>query len=312
MSISSRDPAAPLRLQENISLGVIYICISATMFAIAGTAAKLALKDISPVLLVFWRNLLSCGLFIAWLYFSSGLNRAELYTSRIHLHIARSVLSLMVLYLYFYAVAHIELAKAVLFLSTSPVFLPILAFTFLKKKSDKAVWFGVLFAFFGVFLIINPQIDYRASFQMSWGVVAGIFSGVFGAAATVAIWKMSSTESPTRQLFYFTIISFVLSIPLAVFGWRLPSVESYIPLIVLAIATTLGQYYLSKGCSVAPTDKINTWNYLSIAVSALAAYIGWHEELKIHTIIGIVVVVIGAHITTIKYSGGSRVKMPGT
>lgn len=213
---------------------------------------------------------------MSWLWFTGQINRSTIGTSKIQLHLTRSILSVTVLYLYFYSVSKIELATAVLFLSTSPIFLPILAYVLSKHRSDATVWIGVLIAFSGVILIVDPQSFSLVSIQFSWGVAAGILSGLFGGAATIAIWRMSETESPTRQIFYFTIISFILSVPLAMLNWRWPDNSTYIPLLALVFATTLAQFYLSKGCSIAPADKINTWNYLSI-------------------------VVIGAHITTVKY-----------
>lgn len=168
---------------ENVVLGSIYICISATMFAIAGTAVKTALQDISPILLVFWRNLLSLCLFKAWLFAFKKAERSKLGTSKLHLHILRSVASTAVLYFYFYAVSEIELATAILFLSTSPIFLPILALIFLGHKSDSAVWFGVLLAFFGVSLIVDPGFRYQISLEHGWGMLAGILSGLYGGLA---------------------------------------------------------------------------------------------------------------------------------
>ena len=56
--------------------------------------------------------------------------------------------------------------------------------------------------------------------------------------------------------------------------------------------------YASKGCQVAPVDKINTWNYLSIVVASFAAYLGWNEGLSLPTIAGMVLVVAGAQIAS--------------
>jgi len=129
--------------------------------------------------------------------------------------------------------------------------------------------------------------------------VQRLLAGCLGGAATVAIWKMSASEPPDRQILYFTAVSFVISIPAAIYGWQWPRAETFAPIIALGIATTLAQYYLSKGCATAPADKINTWNYLSIVISALAAYIGWNESLSNWTVLGMVLVVVGAHLASL-------------
>ncbi len=223
---------------------------------------------------------------------------SDLKSEKVSLHVLRSVLSLCVLYAYFHAVSKIELATAVLLLSTSPVFLPIIALVFLRYMSAPTVWIGVSIAFIGVALIIDPSMQYTLDFSNYVGMASGLLSGFLGGAATVVIWKMSATESPDRQMVYFTVVSFVLSVPLAVLNWQMPQPATFLPIIFLGIATTLAQYFLSKGCEVAPADKINTWNYLSIVIAGLAAYIGWNEALDILTIAGMVLVVLGAHIAS--------------
>ena len=151
-------------------------------------------------------------------------------------------------------------------------------------------------AFVGVAFIVRP-----AALSVSPGIFFGILSGLFGGAATLVIWSMSETESAIKQLFYFSIFCVILSIPLAWLEWQWPQPDSYGPIIALGAATTLAQYFLSKACTVAPADKINTWNYLSIVVSALAGYLVWGERLAVLTVAGMVLVVIGAQVTALKY-----------
>lgn len=266
------------------------------MFAAAGAAVKLALQDISPMQLVFWRNLISMLIFGVFLLISRPHVFSDLRTKNVKLHVFRSFLSLMVLYAYFFTVSRIELATAVLLLSTSPIFVPILAFFFMRHRSAATVWVGVIVAFVGVALVVDPTLRFSFDLSNYVGMLSGILAGFLGGAATIVIWRMSATESPDRQMIYFTTVSFLMSIPLGISSWQMPKPETFIPIVCLGIATTLAQYYLSKGCQVAPADKINTWNYLSIVIAAFAAYIGWNERLEMPTIIGMILVVLGAQI----------------
>ena len=295
------DTATPIDevpQQDKIFLGSVYICISAIMFAAAGAAVKLALQDISPIQLVFWRNLLSMIIFGGFLVIFRRSAFSDLRSTKTSLHLLRSVLSLLVLYSYFYAVSKIELATAVLLLSTSPIFVPIFALLFLGHVSARTVWLGVLIAFLGVTIVIDPTLQYSFDFSNYLGMGIGLFSGLLGGAATVIIWKMSRTETPDRQMVYFTVVSFLLSLPLCFYNWQTPKLATFFPIVALGIATTLAQYYLSRGCQVAPADKINTWNYLSIVIAGLAAYVGWNESLSLPTIAGMVLVVVGARVAS--------------
>lgn len=280
---------------ENVFLGSVFICLSAAMFAAAGAAVKVALQDLAPVQLVFWRNLLSLVLFGGFLLVARPQTFKLLGTEKFSLHLIRSILSLLVLYAYFFAVSRVPLSTAVLLMSTSPVFVPVLAYLVLRRTSAWTVWVGVLVAFFGVALVIDPTLSYDFRSVDAFGVLSGIGAGFIGGAATIVIWKMSATEPPDRQIFYFTSISFVLSIPVYLLNWKMPEAETFFPIVCLGIATTFAQYFLSRGCQLAPADKINAWNYLSIVFAALAAYIGWSETLSMGMIVGMIFVIVGAH-----------------
>jgi hypothetical protein len=53
------------------------------------------------------------------------------------------------------------------------------------------------------------------------GMGGGLLAGILGGGATVVIWKMSKTESPDRQMVYFTAISFIFgSVAFTEFGMR--------------------------------------------------------------------------------------------
>ena len=156
---SLSDPHNQSR-QDQIWLGSIYICFSAAMFAAAGAAVKIALEDLNPVQLVFWRNLASMIIFFGFILLTRPNAVLDIKTEKLGLHILRSLLSLCVLYFYFYAVSQIELATAVLLLSTSPVFVPILAIVFMRHISARTVWAGVTIAFLGVTLVIDPTLQY--------------------------------------------------------------------------------------------------------------------------------------------------------
>ena len=295
-----------LRTDGNVIAGSFFMCLSAAMFATSGAAVKSLVDQIDPVSLVFWRNLLSFLLFVSWLVVAGRLNREIVRTKRLRVHFVRALLTTVALYAYFYAVSQLELAAAVMFLSSGPIFVPILALLLFRFGSSATVWVGVLIAFLGVGFVVNPRLG---AFDLSGGVLAGILTGVLSGGVTIAIWSMSDTESPVKQIFYFTFFSMVLSIPTGFWYWHLPGPESYLMLAVLAIATSLAQYFQSVGCSYAPADRINTWSYTSIVFSAVGAYIGWSETLQPHTVIGIVLTLLGAQLASMKRVRPARIRV---
>ncbi len=281
-----------LKSEGNIVQGVGLMLLSALMFALAGVAVKFAVAELSTFSLVFWRNLLSFFLFMLWMY-CTGF--PDIKTKHMNLHLLRAVFTYATLAAYFYALSRIDFASAVLLQSSGPVFVPVLAFIFFRRLSDRYVWAGVVVAFAGVALLTGAD---RIGF--SSGEISGILAGFFGGCSALTIWAMSGDEPPLRQMFYFSLLTLLIAIVLLPWTWQMPSPVTFIPLIALAICTTLAQYFFSAALAVSPADKVNTWSYASVVIAAVIGYVIWGEYLDAAAILGIVLVVIGAHITTRK------------
>ncbi len=279
-----------LKYEGDINRGVALMLLSALLFALAGTAVKFAAQELSTFALVFWRNLLSFWLFLMLIYFKGF---SDLRTSRIDLHLLRAFFSYVALVTCFYAISNISLGSAVVLQSTGPVFVPLLALIFFQRMSDMYVWLGVILGCAGVVLIVQA-----GPIGFSLGEIGGALSGFFGGCAALTIWAMSDTEPPLRQMFYFTLLTLIISIVLIPWTWELPSLFAFIPLMISAICTTSAQYFLAVSFATAPADKVNTWSYASVVIAATIGYLVWGESLEASAILGIVLVVLGAHITS--------------
>ena len=109
----------------------VYAAIGASlMMAAMGTAIKVVADDAGNDMVVFLRN--AFGL----LFLLPGSIRRGpgiLRTAHPGGHIARSVAGLAAMYCFFYAIAHLHLAEAVLLNFSSPIFTAIFAAIWLKE-----------------------------------------------------------------------------------------------------------------------------------------------------------------------------------
>lgn len=276
---------------NDVAQGTIYMIVAALILSLGATSARFAASDWNVFALVFWSNLWMFILMSGWIFFKRPVGGIR--TKRLSLHFLRSVFTYGALVTYFYALAHIPFANAVILQSMGPIFVPILALMVFRRLSDRYVWLGVLISFVGVTMIIQP-----GRVEMSIGELAGILAALGGAAAALVIWSLSTTEPPVRQMFYFSLFAFLLSaIPLP-WIWHWPSVTQLIPVICVAAFTLTGQYFYSKAFSTAPADKVNTWSYMTIVFAAIIGFVAWNEPILALTVVGAVMVVGGAHLAT--------------
>jgi len=282
--------AAP-KTGNDIALGTLYMILAALLLALGATSARFAASDLNVFTLVFWSNLAMFLLMCVWVLFDRPAGGIG--TNRLPQHFLRSVFTYGALVTYFYALAHIPFANAVILQSMGPLFVPVLALIFYRRLSDRYVWLGVLISFAGVAMIVQP-----GPVGISIGDASAVLAALGGAAAALVIWSLSTTEPPARQMFYFSFFALVLSaIPLP-WTWHWPSTTQLMQIAFVAAFTIIGQYFYAKAFSTAPADKVNTWSYMTIVFAAVIGFVAWNEPILAITVGGAALVVGGAHLAT--------------
>ena len=79
----------------------------------------------------FFRNAVGLFIFIPML-FKQGLDFIK--TDKLWMHTWRSIVGLAAMYGFFYAIANLKLSNAMVFSYSSPIFIPLIAWLFLKEK----------------------------------------------------------------------------------------------------------------------------------------------------------------------------------
>jgi drug/metabolite transporter (DMT)-like permease len=278
-----------LKSSGNVTRGALVVTLSAFCFAAGAIIVKhLALE---PLVLTFWRNLISAALVLLWFTWRGW---PPLATGLVRVHALRGALTYGGLVTYFSAVQFIPLADAVLLRATGPIFVPIFALLLFRRWSDRNVWGGVALGFLGLVLLVGPSFT-GAAFYYGVGLASGVLSG----AAAISIWLLSNRETAGAQMLWFTGFNLAASVLPLPWVWQLPPAEAWVSLVGLAATTTASQGLLLWGCTIAPTDKILTWSYTSVVFAAIAGAVFWDEPLGIVAVAGMMLVVTGARAATL-------------
>lgn len=276
---------------NNVARGTQLMIFAALLLALGATSARFATEDMNVLLAVFWTNLCMFILISAWMLLMRP--KGGVRTRKPFQHFLRSVFTYGALVTYFYALAQIPFATAVVLQSMGPVFVPILAIVVFRRLADRFVWLGVLISFAGVVMIVQPD-----RFGMSLGEASAILAALGGAAAALVIWSLSTTEPVERQMFHFSLFAFLLSALPLPWVWQWPEPQQLIPIAAVAAFTITGQFFYAKAFAAAPADKVNTWSYMSIVFAAIIGFVLWDEPILFLTAAGAILVVGGAHLAT--------------
>lgn len=114
------------------------------MFALLGAFVRAASAMLPNEMVVFFRNALVLVFLMP--LFAARRSLPAMSGGKMHLHVLRASAGLVSMYCYFYALAHMKLAEAVLLSYTSPLFIPIIAFLWLHEPLNRRIRIAVLMA----------------------------------------------------------------------------------------------------------------------------------------------------------------------
>ena len=126
-----------------------------------GALVRKASATLPNEMIVFFRNVFALVFVVPIVIMRSGL--PEVRTQKPFLHLLRAAAGLTAMYCYFFALAHMKLAEAVLLAYTTPLFIPLIALAWLHESVPRTVRSAVIIGFVGVDHELEPAdtVGYR-------------------------------------------------------------------------------------------------------------------------------------------------------
>lgn len=268
---------------RTVVLGAGFIVLGELMFASMGVGVRMAAQDLPNEVIVFFRNLFGLFLLSPWLL-RRGL--PGLSTRIPHLHLLRAIAGVTAMYCFFYAIAHMALADAMLLKLTAPIFMPLVALVWLGEPAGRRVWFAITMGFIGVMVILRPGLD-----GISPIAIIALVGGIFAAIAKVTVRRLSRSEPTSLIVFYFALIGTLVSCVPLTWAWQTPSTHGWLWLFAIAVFATLGQLCLTKGLSLASAGRMGAFGYFSVVFGAAYGWMLWDENLLWTTVAGSTLIV---------------------
>lgn len=284
--------------RENLLHGALFIVAAEIMFASMGAAVKAASTTLSNESIVFMRNLLGLAA-LAPLLGRGGMG--GLATRVLHLHLLRAAAGLGAMYCFFYSLAHLPLADGMLLKMTAPIFMPLVAWLWLRESLPALALLAVPVGFSGVVLVLHPGGSVEPV------ALVGLLGGLLAAIAMITVRRLTRTEPATRVVFYFTVLAALVSaLPLA-WAWRTPDPSEWGLLLVVGACGTAGQLLLTRGYAAAPAARVGPFSYFAVVFASIYGYVFWAESLTLRFLFG-AVLIAAAGVLAIR--GRTRVAAP--
>ncbi len=216
---------------------------------------------------------------------------ATLKTKRPGGHVIRSILGCAALALWFTALGYLPLTDVTALLYLSPILNVILAVIVLKETVG--IWRGgaVAAGIIGVLIIMLPKVSGNYETAALIGVACCLLNTLCFSFSLIQIRQLSTTDSPTSIVLYFSLFSSIIALATLPFGWRWPSGEEWLLLIGIGALGGLGQLLLTACYKYASISVIAPFEYSTLLWATLIGIFFFGERPSLATLGGAALIV---------------------
>jgi drug/metabolite transporter (DMT)-like permease len=270
--------------------GALLLLLAEACFAGIGAIVKFTSGTASEVQVVFFRNFFALLLMLPFLY-KHGFTLLK--TRRWYLHVSRALTGIISMYCFFYVLARLPLAQGMLVLLLSPFIVPLIARFWLKERPSRLTLFAILLGFVGVMLALPA--NYADADVI---LLVGLLSAVLVAVTKTTIRYMSDTEPAVRIVFYFSLLTAVMSAIPVPFYWQPLNNAVWLAFIGMGLLAAIGQLAMTRAYAIAPASDIGMWTYSSVIFAGLFGYLLWQEPVTLAWFSGVLVIFYAGYVTT--------------
>jgi drug/metabolite transporter (DMT)-like permease len=270
--------------KKNKNLIAIFYMLSCCFFySLMYCAAKYIVnKDISPVILVFYRNFFAAIILLPFLY-----KRANVFSSFNKLNFLRGFFGFSSMVLYFYALNGLGVNKSVAISFISPIFTCLLAVIFFKDYLDLYKSAGLLIGFFGCMTILRPDFHSLGFFEF-----CALGSCFVWSLSNIIIKKLTKDQDSEMISFYSFIMISILSLPWVLYYGYLPGFSDLIILLIVALTSVFAQFFLAKSFSLGDISFLMPFDFTRLVFSSIFSYLLFADTLTASTIFGAALIIL--------------------
>lgn len=270
---------------ENLSAGAVLTTAAFFCVALVGTLAKVSGQYTSTGVLLLFQNAI-CLMFVIPVAVRTGWR--TLRTRKLALHLLRAAAGTACWYALFFAITQIPLANATLLTYSAPLWMPLIAWAVTRQRVAGATWIGAGVGFLGVLLVLQPQ-----GRGFSIGEMSALAGALLLAVAMMSVRWLGATEPVTRILFYYFLLSTLMSVPIAIADWEPIPSPAWPWLICLGFAQLFSQILIVVAYRYASAEKLGPFIYSVIVFTAIIDWVVWQHAPTLATYLGMALVIGG-------------------
>ncbi|NGX38102.1 MAG: Riboflavin transporter [Chlamydiae bacterium] len=292
----------PIRPPPNRIKAVVYVLISWIFFTSVIALSRTATARTSVPTVLFFQNLVSMIIILPWMIKNGG---RSLYLSKIGVIVLRALAGYICYAFIFLAVQRIPLVNIVLLSNSAPLFIPIVIWLWKRVKIRAGLWVGISIGFVGIAVILRP-----GAHLINVGALFGVGAAICMAISMIAQRRLVKSEPLYTILFYYFLISTILSIPFIIEKWTPLDASTLFILLTIGVLFVIGQLFFITAFKYEKPSFLGSFNYSAVVYGALIEWLFWDHFPSLLTIVGILIVCTGGIITILQGNGRGFTSMP--
>lgn len=248
--------------------GPLYMVLSAFAFSWMTVFVKLSGRRLPWQEIVFARAFVTLGLS----YLSvRAAGVVPVFGKHKKLLVVRGIFGFFGLSSVYYAVTHLPLAEATVLQYMYPPLTVLLASVALGEPVDKSVVASMAISLVGLLLVAQPAVLFgQAAVPLdALGLLAACLGAFFSACAYVTVRTLGQGEHPLVIVLYFPLIALPGSLLTMAPDALMPEGIEWLWLVLLGIATQVGQVAVTRGLSSDAAGRMAAYSYVQVPFAGL-------------------------------------------
>ncbi|PAV12723.1 hypothetical protein ASJ81_05385 [Methanosarcina spelaei] len=205
---------------------------------------------------------------------------------------------------YYMAVDFTNVSISVLLLYTAPFYVLLLAPVFLKEKHNKKSLLALVLSLTGVVMVIGPEnLVSGPGIEPAYlyGVLMGLFSGLFYACVTITSRSLRNEYSGLEQLFISTLVMLLLLLPFAKQAPITTLVQNLPVLLFLGVTiTSVGSILYFTGLLHVKAQNASILSLLEPVSAIFFAYLLLKDPISTETLFGCVLILSSSFLASLE------------
>lgn len=283
----------------NARLGVLLKILAALCATLMLACVKGLNGAIPTGEVIFFRSFIALFPLLIWLKMQGNVLE-NLKTRNLFGHFIRGFSGTGGMYFNYLALVYISLADATALSYAAPLFTVIMAAMLLKERVRVSRWIAVVVGLSGILIMLSSSLSANGALfshgasnaSASLGVAFALIAALCSATSNVQIRFLNGIEKPGAIVFYFSLMTTVIGLATALFGWTKPSAMQLLLLVGCGLFGGLAQILVTLSLRYADASLLAPFDYTTLVWSMLIGYLFLNSLPGSSTLLGASIVAL--------------------